>query len=951
MHKKTFENFKKCVVFFNLNKKLSIISNKKNINFISNLNNFSKDKLSNINNEKLKNKFFCLYSNSLSTFCNKILLKNSDKKQEQFDSDFIIYGDNPEKVLKKLDIYLKDVEINLKNILEYSTLKNKDNIINSLNNLLLCPIKIPHENESTKSIVNLIINRYELLFKNCIAIDDSRILILILKFIDILELDPQIIREIFNNSCNKIEKFDLYLTITILDYSNNYLKDDFTYLCYFLSKYQISNKLIWNKYELFILSDKNKNIDYNIAEFSRLILAFSTISNPSSNLIFTKDLYKFLISRIEEKIDNISSLDTFRLCMSLNKKTINYSKNIVSQKVFNHLQVTFLNNLYKYDLYQMSNILILLAEYSYIDEFSFKKIENEVLEEYINKVETIKDLKLSINNSITKIDYLDFNNISYLEDLSLLCFSLATSKAGSETFWNKILMLIQNKVMNNYNNLTEAALENYIFCCYRIIDASVSETLKLNIERVLKIFENIIIEKKLLKNNIINPFNTMMPFSRINNYNQLIWDEITKNILEVMNNEKFKPNIYVLSDIASAFCNYNINESYNNTFYSLNFNKFWNRYSKLFEKIKEEEMYNTNILSNLILELSQLSKKKLEETNISEIILSAWNKINKAVEHCLIESIKKIKLNKNSIDNFNCYNIFNTFSYSLLTIGYSNYGFNNLNKELYNSLLKYFILNKNKFDIIELKRIGLCFFTSIESKEFWNNYEEALIKIINDNPNNIRIPLDFVSDMQIPFILVNVSNKTIWKKFAECFLINKKLIENNIEFLMNSIYAFPRSKAIESEVFYITVIDILTKKLNKLNDLNKQNNLIFDLNDLIHIGLSFDSKLFSSNSKLFNLIFEKKEALKMWTMLYDRIIDELEFKLKDYINSKITFKKELITQLLKVLDENEVLKRLSILSTNIKEKKISHNNIYNLKGNNLKDKLYNLHLEILKHKL
>ena len=796
----------------------------KNIKFLVKKLNFNACRLINprvlINSNTTRVSFSSLNTNDYKT--------NNKKEEERLENEYNEFMKNPEENMKKALINIEKIIDLLQN--PQSTFIKIKECNQYINNIITIPVGLPLDNVLFHNLNDTLIKSISKL-----VFDTYHDIILFLKFIDLTNL--KLGKDIIEKVIIKEEK--------LLTQAKD--PETISFLSQLLSKLQITTPSIWD----YIISEyKNNKDEFNAGQLCKIFLGLIMISNENVEM----PIVQLLLSSIEKLSKDLTYIDVFRLSMSISKKTID--PKIISQKLWNTIQNTMLFNITKFDLYQLSNILVLLCEYSHVDQNTFNKIEKEVIESYLNRLSDT----LKMTKEINKQDTFDFTSL--LEDFSLLCFSFALNKAGSESFWVRVFEFFLEKRVYISNN----SLENIIFCCYRLQDNHYNtENIYNIVTRMLSEVQEIIIKNQLLVKNIINPFNLMMPLARINSFNIDIWEFISKNIFNVITNPKFAPNSFVLADIIYAFSTYkmylNSQSAKENSYYELNFIKFWKHIDELLSKT---ELNDISSLANIMLDLVQLQEVKMEK---------AWSHIFKSLE-ILFEK-------NNNIDSL---------SYSIVCMGISRLDSKDVPDTVIKSLIKYFNSNSSNFSIDLLKKICLCFMRSIKDPVFWNKFEITLCDKITKSKDNDVINLEFLLDMQVPLAIVGIKSPIIWKKFAEISLKNGKLLEEDLEFLMNSIFAFPRCKAITYQAYWNKILSILKAKLNEL-----------EIDDLSHIAICLDEKLFLEDRTVHDLLFENKDSKIFW----NRLMKNIDMKV-DTITTIST-----CNSLLKSFNDNSILKSLS----------------------------------------
>ena len=266
----------------------------------------------------------------------------------------------------------------------------------------------------------------------------------------------------------EIENFEEYFEkldkkIRPLIQKKEFFLQDLALIIYAYSKYQITEKSLWKTFYNYINMPEIQNL--KLESISQILLAFTMIQslsnqNPDIGQILDDqeyiDLYNKIFKVIESKISELSFLDTFRICISMTKRPLAITS--VPESIWKALQLNFIKEIATFDLYQMSQILLLFCETPYLNYDVFTAVEEEVNEEYLQKIDEV--IKSAQSGQAP------FNIVGLLEDLSKIAFAFALSRQGSSFYWNNVLKTII-KLENNLSNL---ALENLLFVCYRLID-------------------------------------------------------------------------------------------------------------------------------------------------------------------------------------------------------------------------------------------------------------------------------------------------------------------------------------------------------------------------------------------------------------------------------------------------------------------------------------------------
>lgn len=765
------------------------------------------------------------------------------------------FSSNAEDDLSKLEReykeYMKNSEKNFKllieNIVELTNALNEKNpntnkINNFINFINQVPIRLPVHDKSIETLANTIISKADRL-----SFNSTKELLNFLLLIEKLETDS------LRKTLEIITENNISLISKCVDISDNC---EFFYI---LVKYQIQNKDLWDH----LIEFTYNFIDQlNAKQVTQALLGLSILKDGVYKV--DSSLIDLVIKQLEKVVNNITYIDNFRLCMALSKKS--FDLNLIPQKVWSKIQSNLVSNMTKFDLYQISNILITLCEYTHVEEKTFTIIEKDIVENYISKTLELIDKannmdKLSKEEREQLEDLLkNINFESLINDIGLIACSFGINKVGSEYFWVKVFdfSIIMSKT------LTIEAIENLLFSCYRVLlkDYGQNSSLPKKTYELLSVLEKKIIENELLEQNIINPFNAALAFTKIENFNQKLWNSISKNIYKFISNDKFAGDAFTLKDLVYIYSNYTVylnnlpEKDKNGIYYLNNINKFWSKIDTLFG---QADFFNPLIVSTIIVDLSQISG--YVTTPI------AWETLNNIVEGLLRSSFGEDIINKGEkkikeADAEN-YITLDTHSYCLIVMGYSKYGFENLSEELYTNIKNYFIKFADKFSVEELRNICISFLRECKDQEFWKAYEKAFASSLLGNPK--QPTLEIMRELQVPFAYIGLSNEMIWKKFAELAMRNLKLLETDNDFIMDCIFSFARSRVVGSTTFWKKVLDVLITRLSS-----------YDLEDLVYIGMSLDSKYFVEFQPAYEVLFLNKEGKEFWNNYTKKVLKELK---------------------------------------------------------------------------
>lgn len=836
----------------------------KNINFKSNIGNISYSNRSILLNNRLSKNF---------TSTIKSNKEKTREEEERIEENLSNFMKNPEEIIKKTNEIIKSITTSLKQ-------SQIEGIVQKMREIIENPIGISTLSSEVSEFKREIYDKI-----SSLKINDIDTLIIFIQFLDII--DYNISKDTQKHLIYNKEYHGLFEKMN---------SEQISFISYYLSKYMIDDRFFW---DLVIRKfNKDKSL-FNIGQLCRILLGLVMIPNViydgmNNNKgseqcpIIVQDILKY----IELDLKNITYIDVFRLSMALSKKTFN--NRVVSQKIWSTINSVLLSNLSKFDLYQLSNILVLLSEFSYCDQHSFSKIEKEVIKSVLNKIDSIDNIQKdkSINtinpdqssNNKSEIDYKEL-----LEDYSLLLFSFAYNRSGSENFWMRSFEFILSKKQF----LSSSSIENIIFSCYRLEGFGFSEEAEEMSVKVLIELEDIIINKKLLSENVINPFNVMMPFARINRYNQKIWEDIVKNVYNVISNPQFKPNSFVMADLIYAFSSYLVHIKGNlanqkdvqmnkSLFYYLNYIKIWKHIDELLLKTEFNEISS---LSNIILDITSMNDYK-------ELIVNSFSSLLKSIETIFNDDKLKSRIDSTS--------------FTILCISISRIDYSSLPHTTLNCVVDYFLNNSHLFDLEQIKKITLCFIRYITDIRFWMKIDEAVSNIIVKSGNNINnqknvVDLEYVNEVMVSFAVIGIKNPVIWRKFTELILKDPRIFENNDEFIMNIIFSFPRSKAIGYLPLWKKVFSYLSSKLDTL-----------ELDDLSHISLCLDERFFIDNQEVHYLLFASKEGKAFW----ERLVKLIEKRID---NKQAKISSSTCSSILKAFNENPCLNHLCVSSFADKE--------------------------------
>jgi len=709
--------------------------------------------------------------------------------------------------------FIKNYEENLKNISEsieklINEIKKSDEekifgIIKQLNSY---PIRFSE-----------FVELKELIFKNIetIPITKQNNLLEFINFFDKFDLENY--EEHFIKIMNKYEeKF------------NYFSPDDLVTIIYNFSKFRIFEKKIWDNL-LKIISKQISNLKTH--SLSKLFLGLAMLKVSDTELFLLNSSEDKIFAEIVQEISRpnnskvINSQDVFRICISLTKKPINIME--VPNELWKKMQEVFIVNLHDYDLYQISQILLLFCETPLISEKLFNAVESEIVTNYLEK---IGDLKKLPNHQI--------NIVSLLEDLCKISFSFALTIKGSLNFWNLFL----NVCVVLKDSLSIPSIESLNFILYRNIDyftkhfsydnlnKNLLEDCYKNLDELSQIIEKKVIEEKLLERNELDPFNMMMPYARTGNNNYTIWNYITKNILNILENPQFQMNPFLLADLTYAFSSHtyslnaenegnlettnNKSENFGNSFYMKNFVKIWDALES--HIIKTTQYLDVTYVTNMIVDLSQINLE----------LKKSWN--------LLADKVREY-LSKNSYDLDN---------FILVLIGLKKRDYQD--KNLWDEIEKYLEANIKKVNMEQLKRITVALVKAQDTNS--QNIYSLIASRFCDNEIIEKYDFEQFVDLQIPFALIGIGNDKIWNKFEEILFKNFDSIKENKPLLLSTLYSFSRLNK-GSGLVWNKFAQMISDKIDEM-----------DIDDLGHLGICLRENIIKKYnlSKILNEQFWNK---------------------------------------------------------------------------------------------
>jgi hypothetical protein len=723
--------------------------------------------------------------------------------------------------------FMKQYEENMKkaNLKSLQLLQAiKSNQTSTMNTLINEILEIPVKLGSNTDLKNYILENLEKIPLNPEKEEEMKNFLL---FIEKLEIDN------FENHFLKIEP----------KYRNNltkYNKETLIAILYTYSKYRVLDQKVWNQFHDLLI---NQVKDLDLEHSTKLLLALTMATGSQKDLLSnekSENLYREIFNNIEKKIGQLKYLDTFRIFISMTKKPVPIKT--ISDSTWAKLQKNFKENINYFDLYQISQILLLICEMPNIDFEVFKVVENELIKEYLEQIEGM------VKNAGGEL-----NLQSLLDDISKISFAMALSRQGSVFYWNKLI-----KTMIKYHSsVSQLCMENMSFVCNRLADyiidinASSKPEIMVNLETLFLLFVDKIKQEKLLQENKIDPFNLMMPLARFSIIDEEIWNPLTHNIMEMMNNPQFVVNPYIITDITFAFSHYYTDlimnsfekgQKYENNYYLKNFEGFWKRVEELLLKVDEKQFELPNI-SNIIIDLTQIDLE----------LPKAWNKLADLV-----------RLNLQNVDkNYIIY----------FVMGFSKVEYKD--QVFWKELQDFVKLHINEFTVEDLKKITLSFLKNKDTVELWKSIESRL-----SSPEMIKdITFESFNDLQIPLALLGMNNDKIWNRFEELVFKNIGPVTGDKDLLLNTIYSFSRIGR-GSALLWQKLCTTLKEQMEG-----------YEIEDLGHIVVCFKSNVISKN----NL-----------TSILDKIFwDSLLVKIDEKLNNANL---NTCNNLLKGLKENDLIK-------------------------------------------
>jgi hypothetical protein len=598
----------------------------------------------------------------------------------------------------------------------------------------------------------------------------------------------------------EIDDFEKYFAKVEPKYRSNltrFDKETLIAVLYTYSKYRVLDNGVWSQFHDLLI---NQIKDLDLEHTTKLLLAL-TMATSSQKDLLPKDkcdnLYREIFRNIEKRIDKLTHLDTFRIFISMTKKPVPIRS--ISDDTWGKLQKSFGDNINYFDLYQFSQILLLICELPIIDFSLFKKVENELIREYLDQIDTMvknagKDLNLS----------------SLLDDFSKIAFAMSLSRQGSVYFWNSFF----KTVIRYHSHISQLFMENMFFVCNRLADyiidinATTKPEIMTNLENLLTLFIDKIKTEKLLEDNKIDPFNLMMPLARYVIIDEEIWNPLTRNVYEMLNDPKFVGNPYILTDICFAFSHYYTNlimasidkgKKFENNYFLKNFEQFWKRVEELLIKT-DEKLFEIPNISNIVIDLAQIDME----------LPKAWNYLADLV-----------RLNMKSLDKS---------SIVYFIMGFSKVEYKDPN--FWSELQAYIKNNMNEFNIDELKKIILSFLKNKDTTELWKGVETRL-----SDPSILKeMNFESFNDLQIPLALLGINNTAIWNKFEELVFKNITALTKDKDLLLNTIYSFSRIGQ-GTGTLWQKLCTILRSQMS-----------LYEIEDLGHVVVCFKPNVISKNS-------------------------------------------------------------------------------------------------------
>jgi len=596
----------------------------------------------------------------------------------------------------------------------------------------------------------------------------------------------------------------------------NYMSpEDLVTVIYNFSKFRIYEKTMWDN----LLKIIAKQIDQlQTHSLTKLFLGLAMLKVSDPDLFPENSAEERIFSSIinslskEAHLDKINSQDVFRICISLTKKPINNMD--IPDKLWNKMQSVFTANLFEYDLYQISQILLLFCETNFISDSLFSAIETEMMNSYFEK---IKELQ--------KLPEKQINLGSLLEDICKISFSFALTIKGSLNYWNNFFKSCL--ILRNYFNTP--VIESLNFIVYRGVDyfsrnfqydnlnKNLLDECYKNLDQISIAMEEKIFADNLLNRSELDPFNMMMPYARMINNNYKIWNYISQNILNVLQNPQFQMNPFLLSDLTYAFAshysallaeneNYKLEsnslkncENFENSFYIKNLAKIWEILED--QILKSSKYLEVTYVTNMVVDLSQINLE----------LLKSWT---------LLADLVRDYMSKGAFDVDN---------FTLVLIGLKKRNYQD--KYLWEEIEKYLAANIKKINLENLKKITLAMVKSHDTES--QNIYGLIANRFCDQDIIEKYNFEQFMDLQIPFALIGIANEKIWNKFEEILFKNFETVKNNKPLLLSSIYSFSRLNK-GSSLVWNKFAQIISEKLDN-----------FDIDDLGHIGICLRENIIS----------------------------------------------------------------------------------------------------------
>lgn len=672
-----------------------------------------------------------------------------------------------------------------------------------------------------------------------------------------------------------LENYEEFFSKILQAYENkiNYFSpEELVVLIYSLSKFRIYKKELWTNL-LKIISTQTS--DLQTQSLTKLFLGLSMLKVSEPDFFpqnsAEEKIFENILVHVAKKASELNSQDVFRVCISLTKKPITLQQ--VPENLWAKLQEIFTKNLTEYDLYQISQILLLFCETTFVSDSLFTPVESDIISNYFDKITELKSIPED-----------QINLTSILEDLCKINFSFALTIKGSLNFWNMFFKTCL--VLSKF--LSISSIESLHFIIYRSVDyfsrhfaydnlnKNLLDEVYRNMDELSGIIQKKLLEEKLLERNELDPFNMMMPYARMSNTNYKIWNYISTNILTVLSNPKFPMNPFLLSDLTYAFASHNSSliaeneasienekknsENYVNSFYIQNLQKIW---ETIENHILQFSAYlDVPYLTNMIVDLSQINVE----------LKKSWS--------LLVDQIRE-NMNKGNFDIDN-------FILVLIGLKRKNYQDKNLWIDVENFMEK----NIKKFDIDQLKKITVALVKANDT-DAQNIYGLIANRFCDKDIIDCYNFENFV-DLQIPFALIGIGNDKIWNKFEEILFKNYDTVKENKPLLLSTLYSF--SRLIKgSSLVWNKFAQTLVEKLNEM-----------DIDDLGHVGICLRDNIV----KKYNLTKILNEDF------WNRFINIVD---KDINNaSAIT-----CNNLLIVFKENEIIKSNTKITKKIQDRLIA----------------------------